>query len=391
MEQASFWGEANHVGASVGQLGKEATEKENLDSGVDSASLISGVAVKPSNGISINDAQPDDAVFGDVFGGSDLAMKDLLKDETKENVKAAYELDNTGGVGVRFNKGADLMLKVESKGIAKPGAFELDDTGSAGLDFDFKDSVVNLASSINKSDAIESTKVCHDGDGLLKSKGSSFVLKEEATEKENLDSGVDSASLVPGAVKTSNGISINDAQVDDAVFGDVFGGSDLAMKDLLKDETKENVKAAYELDNTGGVGVRFNKGADLMLKVESKGIAKPGAFELDDTGSAGLDFDFKDSVVNLASSINKSDAIESTKVCHDGDGLLKSKGSSFVLKEEATEKENLDSGVDSASLVPGAVKTSNGISINDAQVDDVELGDLGGRLKVSYSYAHSLI
>ena len=121
MEQASFLGEVNHIGASVGQLGKEAMEKENPDSGGGKASPIPRVAVKPSNGISINDAQVDNAVFGDVFGGSGLAMKDLLKDEAEENVKAAYKFDNTGGVGFGFGfeEGADPKLKDETKGIVE--------------------------------------------------------------------------------------------------------------------------------------------------------------------------------------------------------------------------------------------------------------------------------
>lgn len=115
--------------------------------------------------------------------------------------------------------------------------------------------------------------------------------------------------------------------------------------------------------------------ANPMLKEETKGIAKPGDFELDDTGSLGLDFDLEDSVVKVDGSIKKPNPIESTKVYRHGDGLRTTKGFRIVPKQEAEEKAN--SGGDSASLVPGiAVKLSNGISIKDAKVDDVEFVDL---------------
>ena len=84
---------------------------------------------------------------------------------------------------------------------------------------------------------------------LRKPKSSSLVLKE-ATEKENLESGGASASVLPRiAVKPPNGIPINDAEVHDRGFGDMFGGSE----DLLKDETKDFVKPALDLVNTGDV------------------------------------------------------------------------------------------------------------------------------------------
>lgn len=174
----------------------------------------------------------DETEFGDAFGGSGLALKKMIKDETKGIVKTAFELDNTGGIGFHFE---------------------------------------------------------HQGPDL---KGSGCVLKE-ATKKENPKSGGDSASLNlirDIAIKPSNGISINNAKVYDPelgdAFGDVFGGSSLALK--IKDETRGIVSAAFELDKTDNLlGFDIDEGAkDLMLKDVTEGIIT-AAFERENTGSIG--------------------------------------------------------------------------------------------------------
>ena len=238
---------------------KEAMEKENLASGGDSSPAVPCIAVKSWNGISINDAEVDGPGFGNVFGSSE----DFLKDETKDFVKPACELDVTDDVVFGCDEGTDPMLKDEMKGIVKP-AFELDSTGSAGPALkEGPDS--KIGSSFEKSKADVSTKIYHRSDGFRKSKGSSIALKE-ATERENVESGRVSSPVVPRiAVKPWNGISINYPRVDNVKFGDLF-----------EDEAKENVKAANKLDNTGdvGFGFGFDEGADLKLKDETKGIVE---------------------------------------------------------------------------------------------------------------------
>ena len=200
------------------------------------------------------------------------------------------------------------------------------------------------------SEAIKTAKVDSVAN-LRRSKGSSLVLKE-ATEKENLESGGDSSP-------------INNAKVDGPGFGDVFGDSE----DLLKDETKDFVKPACELDFTDDVVFGCDEGTDPMLK-KMKGIVKP-AFEFDSTGFVGSVLkEGPDS--KIGSSFEKSKADVSTKDYHHGDGLL-------VLKE-ATKKENPESGGDSAHPIRDiVVKPSNGISINNAKVGDTEFGGAFGR------------
>ena len=182
--------------------------------------------VKPSNGISINNAKVGDTEFGDASGGSGLATKEMIKDETKGTVKAALELDSsTGGRVFGFEEGPDLKV-------------------------------------------------------------SGRILKE-ATKKENPESGGDSAHPIRDiVVKPSNGISINNAKVGDAEFGDASGGSGLATKEVVKDEPEDIVKAALELDDTEDVVIGFEEVTDPMLKDATENLND--AFELDGTADVGF-------------------------------------------------------------------------------------------------------
>ena len=106
----------------------------------------------------------------------------------------------------------------------------------------------------------KTTKV-DSGDGVCNSKVSCLTLND-ATEKEYPKSEVNSGSL-------------NNAIIDDPEFADVMCGSALVLKEIHKDETKEIVKLALKLEETGNVGSDVDEGTEATLtdtKTEIAGV-----------------------------------------------------------------------------------------------------------------------
>eukprot|EP00956_Cyclotella_meneghiniana_P004504 scaffold5550_cov82-Cyclotella_meneghiniana.AAC.7 len=254
---------------------KEATKKEIPKIGGDSAYPIRDITVKPSNGISINNANDYETEFGDVIGGSSLALKEMIKDETKATVKTDFELESfeegrglkgsgpvlkeaiekenpkIGGDSAYLNR--DIMVK-PSNGISINNANDYEtEFGDAigGSSLALKEMIKDETKATVKTDfELDSFE---EGRGL---KGSGPVPKD-ATKKEIPKIGGDSAYPIRDImVKPSNGISINNANDYETEFGDVIGGSSLALKEMIKDETKATVKTDFELDS-------FEEGRDL--------------------------------------------------------------------------------------------------------------------------------
>ena len=159
----------------------------------------------------------------------------------------------------------------------------------------------------------KTTKV-DSGDGVCNSKVSCLTLND-ATEKEYPKSEVNSGSL-------------NNAIIDEPEFADVMRGSALVLKEILKDETKEIVKLALKLEETGNVGSDLDEGTEATLTDTETEIAEAAkvaraSFDLNDTtGNVELDCDesaggiLKDLKTNIGEVAWKYAKAEETEVTH---------------------------------------------------------------------------
>eukprot|EP00956_Cyclotella_meneghiniana_P011852 scaffold16650_cov38-Cyclotella_meneghiniana.AAC.6 len=272
--------------------------------------FIEGVDASLENSGSLNNAAVfANTEYGAAFQGSALTVKEALKDETEVIVKSPSNLDKTGNVGLDFVEDVDAslensgslnnasvianpkfyavfrgsaltvkeVLKDETEVIVKLPS-KLDKTGNVGSDF-----VEDVDASLENSGSLNNAAIIANTEYGAAFQGSAITVKEalkevcnpkgsgltpnDATEKEN-----------PKSVGKNSGSLINEI-IDDPEFTNPFCGSALALKEVLKDETKEIVKSAVGLDKTGNVGLDFNEGADAKLKdskTETTEIANTG-------------------------------------------------------------------------------------------------------------------
>eukprot|EP00956_Cyclotella_meneghiniana_P035193 scaffold112455_cov20-Cyclotella_meneghiniana.AAC.1 len=185
----------------------------------------------------------------------------------------------------------------------------------------------------NVSDKPEKNKKnIETDDGVLNSEGSDLT-PNDASEKEKTKSEGNSGSL-------------NNSIIDDSEFTDPFPipnrGSALALKEVLKDETKEIVKSAVKVDKTGNVGLDFYEGADAKLN-DSKtevAISAKTAFGVhySSTGNVGLVFyeRLDATLKNAETEINET--VFELHVTSGNGGLEFDEGTYAMLKDAAMEK-----------------------------------------------------
>eukprot|EP00956_Cyclotella_meneghiniana_P042540 scaffold248533_cov91-Cyclotella_meneghiniana.AAC.2 len=212
----------------------------------------------------------------------------------------------------------------------------------------------------NKNIETNKTTKVDSGDGVCNSKVSCLTLND-ATEKEYPKSEVNSGSL-------------NNAIIDDPEFANVMRGSALVLKEILKDETKEIVKLALKLEETGNVGSDVDEGTEATLtdttdtETEIAGVAKVAraGFDLNDTtGNVELDCDesagsiIKDTKTNIGEVAWKNATAEETEAESLVDG-------GTVVTNKHDSKDEVASAV-KAVLAPS-------ISSSKKSVEDEHMG-----------------